>query len=147
MEACCKGSDLILFPICRPRGSFLSTLLSSSYSGGPVTSSSQPQLRLAFTEPVAGLSAASFNVTTVPDAVGGEVQSVQRANGTDGSIFTLQLALPPSYLGGVTVNMVVRPHLWTSEMALFVPEADFCTEIGSCLWMTHKGCDRQLTQA
>lgn len=98
----------------RPRGTFLSTLPSSSYSGGPVTASSAPQLLLAFTEPVAGLSTAAFNVTAASASLNPagtdsfKVQAVQRANGTDnGSLYVLQLAVPLSYIGAVTVSLVV----------------------------------------
>jgi hypothetical protein len=82
-----------------------------------VTADANPQLLLLFTEPVVGLQVGSFNVQLQPVAAQGdsapaEVRTLQPAAGADsaGSAtgFTLQLALPPAYTGGVNITLQVR---------------------------------------
>lgn len=86
-----------------------------------MTADANPQLLLLFTEPVVGLRINSFNVTLQSVAAEGdsrqaEVRTVQPASGTtsgaSSTAFTLQLALPPGYTGGVnlTLQVIGRRH-------------------------------------
>ena len=92
-----------------------------------MTAEANPQLLLLFTEPVVGLKTGSFNVTLQPVAAEGDsklaaVHTVQPAadasTGAGTTAFTLQLALPPAYIGGVNVTLQVR-----MKAAMGVPSA------------------------
>lgn len=90
----------------RPRGSFISMLPYSAFSGSPVTRATQQLVVLAFTHRVAALDPAAFNVTG-PPAV--RAVRVQQSGDQSGTIFRLRFSVPPDYLGPITVSLQVLP--------------------------------------
>ncbi len=90
---------------CRPRGSFISTLPYSAFSGTPVTRAVVQLVVLAFTHRVVGLAPGSFNVTG-PPAV--RAMRLQQTADHLGSIFKLRFSVPANYLGPITVSLQVR---------------------------------------
>ena len=52
-------------PFCRPIGSFYATAMTYT-AAGPITAAATNFVRLAFSEPVSGMSIDQFNVTLTP---------------------------------------------------------------------------------
>lgn len=84
--------------------SFYAAYMAASGDQGPVTAEQNAVVVAVFSEPVTGLSTASFRIDGPAAAT---VTALKLLRGTN-SYYHILLALPPAYYGAVTVNLVVR---------------------------------------
>ena len=84
--------------------SFYAAYMAASGDQGPVTAEQNAVVVAVFSEPVTGLSTASFRIDGPAAAT---VTALKLLRGTN-SYYHVLLTLPPAYYGAVTVNLVVR---------------------------------------
>eukprot|EP00884_Botryococcus_braunii_P011529 jgi/Botrbrau1/20377/Bobra.0006s0040.1 len=85
----------------RPAGTIYGPYMTAAGSQGAVTGDQNAVLVLAFSEPIAGLSSASFSVSGPTAAT---VKAIKLLPGTK-TFYHVFLALPPDYYGTVTVSL------------------------------------------
>ena len=84
--------------------SLFAAYMATSGDQGPVTGEQNAVAVAVFSEPITGLSTASFKIDGPPTAT---VSALKLLRGTS-SYYHILLALPPAYFGPVTLSLMVR---------------------------------------
>ena len=90
--------------LCRPVASLFAAYMATSGDQGPITGEQNAVAVAVFSEPITGLSTASFKIDGPPMAT---VSALKLLRGTS-SYYHILLALPPAYYGPVTLSLMVR---------------------------------------